>query len=159
MCSFSFFRFCFSHSFSLFFFSIQSRWGGLYETALEPLTGHGSHGFFHHDGTHGGVWVVSRFLGKWAGEREGERGYKGGEEQPSSHAFARQGRRRCIMSFKTTPFWASLFLFLWTVNETALFWIKHAISFKRKGRQNLSIPKLVLNFLFVQSRPQLQFWF
>jgi hypothetical protein len=37
--------------------------------------------------------------------------------------------------------------FLWTVYETASFWTKRAVSFKRKWRQNMLISKLILNFL------------
>ena len=66
------------------------------------------------------------------------------------------GRRKVTVPFITALFWALFFL---TVHETAPFWTKRAISFKRKRRQNMSEYKSVLNLWFVQSSPQLQFWF
>ena len=68
---------------------------------------------------------------------------------------ASRGKRKVTVPFKTAPFW-SLVFFL-TVHETTPFLTKHAVSFKRKGRQNVSESKLVFNLYFVQSSPQLQF--
>ena len=49
---------------------------------------------------------------------------------------------------------------VWIVYETTPFCTKRAISFKRKRRQkNMLEFTLVLNLWFVQSSPQLQFWF
>jgi hypothetical protein len=48
---------------------------------------------------------------------------------PLPRAF--RGRKRPMVSFKTTPFWGFA-LFFYTMDETTLFWTKHAVSFKRK---------------------------
>ena len=69
-----------------------------------------------------------------------------------------RGRRKSAVLFKTTPFWD--FFFYEQCMKRRPFFTKHAISFKRKRRQkNMSEYKSVLNLWFVQSSPQLQFWF
>jgi hypothetical protein len=66
--------------------------------------------------------------------------------------YVSRGRKSTVL-FKTTLFHA----FFLIMHETTLFYPKRVVSFKRKGNQNVSIFKSVLNFRFVQSSPQLQF--
>ena len=47
---------------------------------------------------------------------------------------ASRGRRKVTVPFKTAPFWSFFFFFL-IVHETASFWAKRAVSFKRKRRK------------------------
>jgi hypothetical protein len=56
-----------------------------------------------------------------------------------------RGRRKLMVPFKTAPFAYSSFFFE-IVHETASFYPKHAVSFKRKWRQNVSNSKLGLQF-------------
>jgi hypothetical protein len=48
---------------------------------------------------------------------------------------------------------------MWTVHETMLFEQNTLFHLKEKRRQNVLIFESVIHFWFVQSSPQLQFWF
>ena len=111
------------------------------------LAGHGSPDFFHHCGVVAGpvlAWVVAGFLGQ-VGWREGEAKRRGkqlllplfsacpGEEES---LWCRSKRHRLLIPL----------FFFEIVHETASFYPKHAVSFKRKWRQNVSNSKLGLQF-------------
>ena len=93
-------------------------------------------------------WITTlgnggRLFAQKTGKKVGE---KGEEKSSSSPASRVQGKKKTYSAVKTAPFWASVFFFFATVNETAPFWSKRAISFKRKRRQNASDFKEGLQF-------------
>jgi len=108
---------------------------------------------------HEGVWVVSGF--EKVG-REREKGITGeknnffpacacpGEEEAQCHS-----KRHCFVLLSLS---LSLSL-MWTVHETMLFEQNTLFHLKEKRRQNVLIFESVIHFWFVQSSPQLQFWF
>jgi len=73
----------------------------------------------------------------WGFGKERERGVVGEKISFFPCLCTSRGRRRCTVSFKTTPF--SLFLFL-TVDETTSFLTKRFVSFKWKWRQISQFP-------------------
>jgi len=93
----------------------QGRVAGVASVQSPQLQSIASLSNLHHGGRWG-AWVVSGF-GQVGRGRKREYGCcKGGEEKPFSLAFARQGRKRYTMSFKT-------------VHESVSFWTKHIVSF------------------------------
>ena len=107
------------------------------------------------------VGDCGRLIAPNPGEKLGEKGKK---KSSSSPALRVQGKKKSYSAVKTALFWASVFFFFFaTVNETAPFWSKRAISFKRKRRQKHHIQistlhlrafyNLVLGLGFLQLSP------
>jgi hypothetical protein len=83
------------------------------------------------------------FLGKWGGEREKQNAGESSSFFPCSLRV--QGKKKAYGAVQNGT--VCLFLFFFEiVHETASFYPKHAVSFKRKWRQNVSNSKLGLQF-------------
>jgi hypothetical protein len=72
---------------------------------------------------------------------------------------ASRGRRRLTVPFKTTPFRSLLFFFREQCMKRCCFGQNTSFHLKGKCGKKMSKFTLVLNLWFVQSSPQLQFWF
>ena len=91
---------------------------------------------------------LPRFLGKWGGEREKQNAGESSSFFPCSLRV--QGKKKAYGAVQNGT--VCLFLFFFeTVHETAPFYPKGAVSFKRKWRQSMSNLKLGLQFARVFS--------
>jgi hypothetical protein len=89
------------------------------------------------------------FLGKWGGEREKQNAGESSSFFPCSLRV--QGKKKAYGAVQNGTVCLFLFFFFETVHETAPFYPKRAVSFKRKWRQSMSNLKLRLQFARVFS--------
>ena len=123
---------------------------GGYSTAAPTYVGHGSFGvrawWCQWRDKSGRSW----FFGFW--ERERREKNRGKNASSSPVLCASRGRSRLMVPFKTAPFALSLSFFSSEMHETAPFWPKRVISFKRKlapkwvNLRVFSLWSLVLDF-------------
>jgi len=109
-------------------------WGGLCVVVLEPFVVLFPSASFIMVVGREGIWVVSWFLGKGRG-REGEiDAAKEWKKNLLPLPLCVRGRRRYMMSFKTTSFWA-LYIYTYIYKQWMKrhhFFTKRIISFKLK---------------------------
>ena len=89
------------------------------------------------------------FLGKWGGEREKQNAGESSSFFPCSLRV--QGKKKAYGAVQNGTVCLFLFFFFETVHETAPFYPKRAVSFKRKWRQSMSNLKLRFQFARVFS--------